>query len=107
MIFKNLKPSFFKSTSLAGIVIIGLGTSVGFAEIMKNAEAGKRSTENPVEDIQEGDSELSETPIEELSDQELIKLLTHEDFIKRQEATLTVWRRGKPCLLYTSPSPRD
>ena len=98
MIFKNLKPSFFKSTSLAGIVIIGLGTSVGFADIMKNAEAGKRSTENPVEDIQEGDSELSETPIEELSDQELIKLLTHEDFIKRQEATLTVWRRGKPIV---------
>ncbi len=82
MTLKHSQPCFFKSISVAGFLVAGLGVTVSYADDTADTEL-------------KNSSKLS---IAELNNQELIELLSDEDYSKRQLASDLLWRRGKSVL---------
>jgi len=84
MISKYSKSRFLKSISITGIMLTGLGLTAGFAD---STDSNGLITK-----------EISSESLDSLSDKDLISLLTHEDYYKREEATQAVWKRGRPII---------
>lgn len=94
MTFKYSKSSLLKSMSVAGLIVTGMGITASYADNVDDAELDKKAVEQP--DAER--LEISEVPIPERTVSELIQLLSDRDYMSRQQATETLWRRGKPAL---------
>jgi hypothetical protein len=84
----------------AGISVAALvATAIGMADIAVTGGKIDKESNTPVKaDIQQGSPETKKLALKDLSHSDLVKQLANDDFLTREEASMLLWRRGKPTL---------
>lgn len=95
MTLRHTRKRVFTKISVAGL----LAATISLAEInIGNELKSEKSGDTIVKEAQKDSPESEQLTLQDLSNADLVKQLTNENFLIREEASDLIWRRGKPAL---------